>query len=121
MTIVLGDKNKTIVTQKLLKGDDGYTPIKGVDYFTEEEINAIIEQIGTGGVDLSNYYTKEDIDAELENYASIGYVDDAIPDVSGYALKTEIPDVSAYQTAAQVQELIDTSLSSIGVAEEGEF
>lgn len=109
MTIVLGDKNKTIVTQKLLKGDDGYTPIKGVDYFTEEEINAIIEQIGSGGVDLSNYYTKEDIDAELENYASIGYVDDAIP------------DVSAYQTAAQVQELIDASLSSIGVAEEGEF
>lgn len=99
MTIVLGDKNKTIVTQKLLKGDDGYTPIKGVDYFTEEEINAIIEQIGTGGVDLSNYYTKEDIDAELENYASIGYVDDAIAnldipeaevDLSNYYTKEEI-------------------------------
>lgn len=45
-----------------LKGQDGYTPVKGVDYFTEEDkteiINAIIEFFGgspiTGYVDENN-------------------------------------------------------------------
>lgn len=98
-------------------------------------------------VDLSDYYTRTETD---EYFATIGYVDDAIedinipdvsdyalkseiPDVSGYALKTEIPDVSnfatkteipdvsGYQTAAQVQTLIDNSLATIGVAEDGEY
>ena len=30
------------------KGEDGYTPIKGVDYFTEEDIAEIVSQIDTG-------------------------------------------------------------------------
>jgi len=27
-----------------VKGDPGYTPVKGIDYFTQDEIDAIIEQ-----------------------------------------------------------------------------
>jgi hypothetical protein len=64
-----------------------------------------------------------------ENLATVGYVNEAIaaidipeqPDLTDYALKTEIPDVSGYQTAAQVQTLIDNSLATIGVAEDGEY
>jgi hypothetical protein len=47
-------------------------------------------------VDLSNYYTKEEVDAL-------------------------IPDVSGYQTASDVQSAISTALSAIGIAEEGSF
>ncbi len=65
------------------KGEDGYTPIKGVDYYTEDEIRQIISEIqlnvkdgndGRNGVDgkdgkdgqtpirLVDYWTKEDQD-----------------------------------------------------------
>ena len=27
------------------KGEDGYTPVKGVDYFTEEDINEIVDRV----------------------------------------------------------------------------
>jgi len=33
--------NEAWATIPAIKGDDGYTPIKGVDYFTEEEVEAI--------------------------------------------------------------------------------
>lgn len=62
------------------------------------------------GVDLSNYYTKEETDAAI---AAI-----EIPDVSEYALKSEIPNVSAYQTEEQVNALID---SALGVIENGTY
>ncbi len=63
-------------------GEDGYTPVKGIDYFTEQEIEEI-EQGAAEKVDLSNYvekeqgkglssndYTSEEKDklASLENY-----------------------------------------------------
>lgn len=46
-------------------GPPGYTPVKGVDYFTPDEIDAIIEEIKksvTGGVDF-----KTDATLELKN------------------------------------------------------
>jgi hypothetical protein len=74
------------------KGQDGYTPVKGVDYFDgqpgkdgkdgvngkdgvdgqdyvltdedKQEIAGMVEVSG-GDVDLSNYYTKEEIDAMI--------------------------------------------------------
>lgn len=86
--------------------------------------------------DVSNFATKDEL-PDLSEYAlkteiptvpadvsafnnDAGYLTEH-QDLSSYALKTEIPDVSAYQTAAQVQTLIDNSLSSIGVAEDGEY
>ena len=61
------------------KGEPGYTPIKGVDYFDgkdgenyilteadKEEIAALVDVSGAD-VDLSDYYTKEEINDLLSN------------------------------------------------------
>ena len=93
-------------------GQDGYTPVKGVDYFTEEDIaslNLVLKeyvddaisnaQLG-GNVNLSNYYTKEE-------------VDNKIPNLENYALKNEIPDVSTFQTEKQVTVLINEAIGGI--------
>lgn len=66
--------------------------------------------ISGGSVDLSNYYTKEQIDAK-------GYLTEH-QSLANYALKSEIPDVSGYQTEAQVQTLINNAL---GVIENGTY
>lgn len=61
-------------------------------------------------VDLTDYYTKAQIDAK-------GYLTEH-QSLANYALKSEIPDVSGYQTAAQVQTLINNAL---GVIENGAY
>ena len=70
-------------------GKDGYTPVKGVDYFDgkdgepgapgkdgqdyvlteadKQEIASMVEVSGGGDVDLSDYYTKEEINDLLSN------------------------------------------------------
>lgn len=101
-------------------GQDGKTPVKGVDYFTEADIQEIASRVETQEVDLSNYYTKQQTDAAIVA---------AAPDLTGYALKTELPDTSGfttmaaveekgYQTADQVNALINTAL---GVIENGTY
>lgn len=68
-------------------GKDGYTPVKGVDYFDgkdgepgkdyvlteadKEEIAALVDVSGAD-VDLSDYYTKEEIDTLLSNLPTGG-------------------------------------------------
>lgn len=59
-------------------------------YATETYVNEKIAEIQTGSVDLSNYYTKEQIDAK-------GYLTEH-QSLANYALKSEIPDVSGYLT-----------------------
>lgn len=57
---------------------------------------------GNGEVaNLSNYYTKTEVDA-------------LIPSLDGYAKTTDIPDVSAYQTEAQVLALIQANMPASG-------
>ena len=105
-------------------GQNGYTPVKGVDYFTEEDIislNIVLKeyvddaisnaQLG-GDVNLSNYYTKEEVDNKIPNLEDYALKSD-IPSLEDYALKTEIPDVSAYQTEEQVAALIDEAIGGI--------
>lgn len=70
-----------------LNGKDGYTPIKGVDYFTEEDVASL----------------------NLENYA----LKSEIPNLEDYALKSDIPDVSAYQTEEEVNALINQAIGGI--------
>lgn len=83
---------------------------------TEKYVDEKFNSIEIPDVDLSNYYTKSE-------------VDNLIPDTTGYALKSEIPDVSGfttmnaveekgYQTEAQVNTLINTAL---GVVENGSY
>ena len=85
--------------------------------------------ISGGSVDLSNYYTKSIIyEALIEmleidaisfttDYDNKGYLTEH-QSLANYALKTEIPDVSQYQTATQVQTLINNAL---GVIENGAY
>lgn len=96
--------------------------IDGIDvdltgYATERYVNDAISAIEIPEeTDLSNFYNKQEVDA-------------LIPDITGFALKTEIPDVSGfttmnaveekgYQTEAQVNTLINTAL---GVIENGTY
>ena len=78
--------------------------------------NAIAQAVAGGQVDLSNYYTKSETDTAIAA---------AAPDLSGYALKTEIPDTSGfttmsaveekgYQTEAQVLALITANIPASG-------
>ena len=108
---------------------------------TKEYVDEVVSKIETEGVELSDYYTKSEVDelisnidvdapdVDLSNYYTKTQVDDLIPDTSGYALKTDIPDVSGfttmaaveakgYQTEAQVNTLINTAL---GVIENGTY
>lgn len=81
---------------------------------TDEKIKSAVDAIEipeAGETDLSNYYTKTEVDALIP----------ATPDLSNYALKSEIPDVSGYQTAEQVQAAITTALGDIANAEEGAY
>ena len=59
-------------------------------YATETYVNEKIAEIQGGSVDLSNYYTKAQIDAK-------GYLTEH-QSLAAYALKSEIPDVSGYLT-----------------------
>lgn len=65
----------------------------GETFYTKQEVD---DKIANQTTDLSNYYTKEEVDAK-------------------------IPDVSGYQTAEEVQSAISEALSAIGVAEEVSF
>lgn len=51
-----------------LKGKDGYIPEKGKDYFTDDEINEIVERITTLVTPVigEDYYTEEDKQALVE-------------------------------------------------------
>ena len=80
------------------------------NYATISYVNTEIAKVVTGGqVDLSNYYTKNETNAAIEA---------AQPDLSGYALKTEIPDTTGFTTEARVNELINAAL---GVIENGTY
>lgn len=77
-------------------------------------------------VDLSNYYTKAQTDEKIQEvvdsipevdlsaYATVHYVDNAVnnidlPDLTPYALKSEIPDVSSFITAEEAAIYIDST------------
>ena len=115
-----------------IKGD---TPVKGVDYFTEEEINGIINDITDNivgeQVDLGNYYTKTEIDdildelvveVDLTDYYTKTEADNIIQEALGnYYSKTEIDtklanietgdvDLTDYYTKAQTDTKISDGL-----------
>lgn len=74
-------------------------------------------------VDLSNYYTKEEVDKKIpdtsqfiteEGLTAKGYqtkteVEAMIPDTSSFATKEEIPDVSNFATKDEIPTIPDTS------------
>lgn len=114
------------------KGEDGYTPVKGLDYFTEEEVNEIIQAAAAGGgeigdgfatieyvdtyytelsntkADVKDVYTKTEVDGLLANLPT-----GETPDLSGYVTDGELaeaianiehptPDLSEYITESEL-------------------
>lgn len=78
----------------------------------QDELITELQNKSGGGADLSNYYTKEEVDAKipnLENYA----LKSEIPSLENYALKSEIPDVSEFQTEVEVTALINEAIGGI--------
>lgn len=118
------------------------TDIPNVDltgYATEDFVKQEIAQAQLGGegaeVDLTNYYTKSEVDTKIENIELTpgpqgepgkdgqdgqDYVltDEDKAEIAGMV---EVPDVSGFQTADDVQTAISQALGEIGVAEEGAY
>lgn len=104
----------------IYRGPQGKTPVKGVDYFTQEDINDIVAQIEGGeGIDLSSYATKVYVDeavesieipeTDLTDYATKIYVDSAIegvvveetdPTVPSWAKQASKPTYTAQEVGA---------------------
>lgn len=78
------------------------TADNGVDlsqYYTKEEIDAIISGIEAGDVDLSGYYTKEELDSLLTKYATESFVLNKIAEAQlGGGSGSGSVDLSGYAT-----------------------
>ena len=85
---------------------DGNAWFKGKVYVGGTSMSDATE-LGTGSggsVDLSNYYTKTEVDGLIPE----------TQDLSGYALKTEIPDVSGFITTIPEEYVTETELNAKG-------
>lgn len=90
-------------------GPQGPQGIQGEDYvLTEEDKNEIARLIDVPDVDLSNYYTKSEVDAKIPDTS--GFLT-AVP--SEYITETEL-SAAGYQTEAQVLALITANLPASG-------
>lgn len=101
-------------------GEDGYTPIKGTDYFTTADKNEIVELVKA---DLTIPSADEvSYDGAI---TGVQNVQSAIDYIHGYAIDeiyvNNMLDTAGYQTETQVNALISTALGKIGVAEEGAY
>ena len=97
---------------------------RGTDHLIDE-LKAYIDNLPTGGVDLSDYVTKSelqakldalDINIDLSAYATKEELTQAINsiDLSSYAKKTDIPDVSRYLTEIPAEYVTETELNAKG-------
>lgn len=116
---------------------DGEADIYATKEYVDDAISNI--EIGDVDVDLTNYYTKTEVDALIPTVPDISGKADKVHthvmsditdyvaptvDLSGYAKTSDIPDVSAYQTEEQVIALIQeyaTGGVALPPSEEGEF
>lgn len=76
------------------KGEKGDKPIKGVDYFTQADIDSIIEQIEAGEIDLTSYATKEYVNDKIDDIVE---TDPTIPE---WAKQENKPTYTAAEVGA---------------------
>ena len=101
---------------------------RGTDHLIDE-LKAYIDNLPTGGVDLSDYVTKSELQAKLDAlhinidlsaYATKEELTQAINsiDLSSYAKKTDIPSLDAYAKKTDIPSLegyvTDTELNAKG-------
>ena len=78
------------------KGEKGDKPVKGVDYFTKEDIDEIAAQIEGDGIDLSDYAKKEDVEAAI---AGITFPTETDPVFTASAAASITPtDISSWNS-----------------------
>ena len=122
---------------KSLCQDPNCEPIYVNDDWVQEIVQnvatAVAEQIKNVQVDLGNYYTKTEVDEKIANvnvdltgYATKTYVQEQIdaipePDLSDYALKTDIPkkvsdftNDAGYLTSVPEEYITETELNAKG-------
>ena len=97
--------NRGYLTQPALANYVTNDQLRALDAKFTAEIAAIA---GGRSIDLSNYYTKYDIDGKLTSYALKSYVDNAIE-----AATIAPIDLSNYYTKDQVNDKIRTAIDSI--------
>ena len=78
----------------IYRGPEGKKPVKGVDYFTQEDIDSIIAQIGS--IDLDRYATKEYVDDAVEGVV----VEETDPTVPEWAKQANKPTYTANEVGA---------------------
>ena len=76
------------------KGEKGDKPVKGVDYFTQEDIDSIIEQIEAGDIDLTSYATKEYVNDKIDDIVETD------PTVPEWAKQANKPTYTAAEVGA---------------------
>lgn len=88
---------------------------------TQANITLKSPTVVSGSVDLSNYYTKAQVDALIPDVSSFitsipdEYVTDSELDAKGYL--TEHQSLADYSTTTQVQNMINTAIAGITDAE----
>ena len=88
---------------------------------TQANITLKTPTVVSGSVDLSNYYTKAQVDALIPDVSGFitsipdEYVTDSELDVKGYL--TEHQSLADYSTTTQVQNMINTAIAGITDAE----
>lgn len=97
-------------------GNDGYTPVKGTDYFTAADKQEIVELVQKN----LTVPTASEI-VYSGTMTSFNNVQDAIDHIHDYAIDEIYLANMGYQTETQVNKLISEALENIGVAEAGAY
>lgn len=107
------------VTEEELNSRGFLTSIPA-EYVTDTELNAkgyaTTDDVATA---VSDKVTMEDVHNATSGFVSQAYVDEKIaaipePDLSNYALKTEIPDVSGFITEIPAEYITESELNAKG-------
>lgn len=81
----------------IYRGPEGKKPVKGVDYFTQEDIDSIVAQIEGGeGIDLDGYATKEYVNEAVSGVV----VSETDPTVPEWAKQATKPTYTANEVGA---------------------
>lgn len=85
-------------------GENGRTPIKGVDYFTEADIQNIVGQIVPPEIDLSDYAHKDEIPTKVSDLTNdegfISSYTETDPTVPAWAKQANKPAYTASEVGA---------------------